>query len=149
MHNRIRAEMLLLRDIISAGQFGKFSYANARWFRRTGIPGFGSWFTRRELAGGGVLMDTGVHMLDLVMWMLGFPQVAAVRGETQSVHGPQERGLGRWGVDRVAGGTFDVEDIAAAHLRLADGGLITIEVSWALYGRDEQRVQIFGDAGGG
>src|SRR5205823_14116253 len=81
MHNRVRAEMLLLREIISAGQFGKFSYANARWFRRTGIPGFGSWFTRRELAGGGVLMDTGVHMLDLVMWMLGFPQVAAVRGE--------------------------------------------------------------------
>src|SRR5262249_36295366 len=72
----------------------------------------------------------------------------AVRGETQAIHGPRGRGLGGWGVDHVSGGTFDVEDFAAIHLRLADGGLVSVEVGWALYGRDEQRVQLYGDEGG-
>lgn len=148
MHNRVRADALILRDAISNGKLGKIGYTSARWFRSSGIPGFGSWFTRRELAGGGVLMDIGVHMLDLSLWLLGFPRVLGVRGETQSIHGPRGRGIGGWGVDHVAGGTFDVEDFAALHLRLADGGLLTVEVSWALYGRDELRLQVLGDQAG-
>ena len=148
MHQRLRPEMSALRGAVADGRLGKIGYSKARWFRRSGIPGFGSWFTQRELAGGGVLMDIGVHMLDLAMWLLGFPKVLAVRGETQAIHGSRGRGLGRWGVDHITGGTFDVEDFAAVHLRLADGGLLTVEVSWALYGRDEERVQLFGDEGG-
>lgn len=148
MHNRLRPEMIVLRTAIAEQRLGTITYANGRWLRRNGIPGFGSWFTRRELAGGGVLMDTGVHMLDLTMWLLDFPEVRSVRGTTQSVHGSRGRGLGGWGVDHIAGGTFDVEDFAALHLRLANGGLITVEVSWAVYGPDEERVQFFGDEGG-
>ncbi len=148
MHNRLRADMQVLREIVAGERLGRVGYASARWFRRSGIPGFGSWFTRRDLAGGGVLMDIGVHMLDLATWLLGFPQVAAVRGETQAIHGPRGRGLGGWGIERVPGGTFDVEDFAASHLRLANGGLVTVEVSWAVHGRDEQRVQLFGDEAG-
>jgi predicted dehydrogenase len=148
MHNRLRPEMIVLRTAIVEQRLGAIAYTNARWLRRSGIPGFGSWFTRRELAGGGVLMDTGVHMLDLVLWLLGFPEVRGVRGATQSIHGSRGRGLGGWGVDHIAGGTFDVEDFAALHLRLASGGLITVEVSWAVYGPDEERVQLFGDEGG-
>lgn len=148
MHNRLRTEMIMLRAMIAEQRLGAINYADARWLRRSGIPGFGSWFTRRELAGGGVLMDTGVHMLDLMMWLLGFPEVRGVRGVTQSVHGARGRGLGGWGVDRVAGGTFDVEDFAALSLRLAGGGMINVEVSWAVYGPDEERVQLIGDEGG-
>jgi predicted dehydrogenase len=148
MHMRGSAQAQLLRTLIDEGRLGKIGYVNSRWIRRTGIPGFGSWFTRRDLAGGGVLMDTGVHMLDLAWWLLGCPKVSAVRGEIQSVHGPRERGLGGWGMDRIPGGTFDVEDLALSHLRLADGGLITVEVSWAAYGRHEMRVQVFGEEAG-
>jgi predicted dehydrogenase len=148
MHSRLRADMTVLRAMIAQGRLGKIGYTSARWFRRSGIPGFGSWFTQRQLSGGGVLMDIGVHMLDLALWLLGFPRVTAVRGEIQAIHGPRGRGLGGWGVDHIPGGTFDVEDFAATHLRLADGGLVTIEVSWAVHGRDEMRVQLFGDEGG-
>lgn len=144
MSNRPRPEVLFVRQLVAEGRLGKISYALGRIIRRNGIPGFGSWFTRRELAGGGALMDIGVHMLDMVMYALHFPKVTAVRGETQMVHGPQGRGLGGWGIDRVPGGTFDVDDLAAIHLRLADGGLITIEATWAFYGRNEERVQITG-----
>ncbi|GAB4117136.1 MAG: Gfo/Idh/MocA family oxidoreductase [Roseiflexaceae bacterium] len=144
MSNRPRPEVLFMRKLVEEGQLGTISYAHGRMIRRNGIPGFGSWFTRRELAGGGALMDIGVHMLDMVLYALHFPQIVAVRGETQMVHGPQGRGLGGWGMDRVPGGTFDVDDLAAIHLRLANGGLVTIEVTWAFYGRNEERIQIAG-----
>ncbi len=148
MHMRLSASSQIVRDAITTGKLGKVGYTNARWFRSRGIPGFGSWFTRRELAGGGVLMDIGVHMLDLALWINGLPKVMAVRGEIQAIHGPRGRGLGGWGMDRVEGGIFDVEDFAAIHLRLADGGLVTVEVSWAIHGRDEMRIIAFGDEGG-
>lgn len=148
MSNRPRPEVLFMRKAIAEGYLGKVSYAYGRLIRRVGIPGFGSWFTRKELAGGGSLMDIGVHMLDMVMYTLDFPTISAVRGETQMVHGPQGRGLGGWGVDKIPGGTYDVDDLAAIHLRMADGGLITIEVTWAFYGRNEERIQIAGSEAG-
>jgi predicted dehydrogenase len=148
MSNRPRPEFLALHAAVQSGKLGTVTYALGRMIRQNGIPGFGSWFTRKELAGGGATMDIGVHMLDAVMWILGFPAVSAVRGEIQAVHGPHERGLGNWGADRVQGGTFDVDDLAALHLRLADGGLVTVEVTWAFHGRNEMRLQLAGDQGG-
>jgi predicted dehydrogenase len=148
MTNRPRGEFQYMKAKIAEGRIGKVSYATGRMIRRAGIPGFGSWFTRKELAGGGALLDIGVHMLDAVLYMLGNPKISALRGEVQAVHGPQRRGLGGWGIDRVMDGTFDVDDLASLHLRLADGGLVTIEVTWAIYGQNEERVQITGDQGG-
>ena len=87
-------------------------------------------------------------MLDMVLYALGNPKVSAIRGEVQAVHGPQRRGLGGWGSDRVMDGTFDVDDLASLHLRLADGGLVTIEVTWAVYAQNEERIQLIGDQGG-
>lgn len=148
MQMRARADFTWVREAIRAGKLGEVRYATGRWFRQRGIPGFGSWFTRKELSGGGVLMDIGVHMLDATLWMLGYPEVSSVRGEIQAVHGPRGRGLGGWGVERHETGVFDVEDFAALHLRLKDGGLVTTEVSWAFHGRDEHRVQIVGTESG-
>lgn len=148
MSNRPRPEFQAMHAAVQNGRLGNVTYALGRMIRRSGIPGFGSWFTRRELAGGGATMDIGVHILDAVMWILGFPEVVAVRGEIQAVHGPHERGLGNWGADRVKGGTFDVDDLAAIHMRLANGGLATVEAAWAFHGRDELRVQLAGDQGG-
>lgn len=149
MSNRMRADTTTLRTVINNGACGTVNYVFGRMLRRSGIPGFGSWFTRKDLAGGGVLMDIGVHMLDLTLWVQGFPRVVGVRGEVQSIHGPRGRGLGGWGVDHIKGGVFDVDDFAALHLRLANGGLITVEVSWAIHGRNEFRLQVIGDEGGG
>ncbi|MEM8534457.1 MAG: Gfo/Idh/MocA family oxidoreductase [Chloroflexota bacterium] len=148
MHQRVRSDTQLLRKTIADGGLGQIHYMHIRMMRRNGIPGFGSWFTQRELSGGGVLMDLGVHVVDLAMWLLDFPQVVAVRGETRAIHGPRGRGLGGWGVDHMHNGAFEVEDFASLHLRLANGGLITTEVSWAMYGDNENRVQVVGDEGG-
>lgn len=148
MHYRMAAELVTLRSAIAAGRLGRVRYVNIRFLRRTGIPGFGSWFTQQNLSGGGVLMDIGAHMLDLALWLQGFPGVAVVRGEVQSLQGPRGRGRGSWGSDTASQGVFDVEDFASVHLRLAHSGVITVEVSWALYGEDEERVQVLGEEGG-
>ncbi len=148
MSNRPRPEIVLLRKLVAEGYMGEIRYAQGRMIRRSGIPGYGSWFTRKELSGGGALMDIGVHMLDMVLYAMGNPQITGVRGEVQAIHGPHERGLGGWGIDRVPGGRFDVDDLAAIHLRLANGGLVTIEVTWAHHARNEERVQIVGDRAG-
>lgn len=148
MHSRERPDIRAVREAVLGGRLGEVRYANGRWFRRAGIPGYGSWFTRRELSGGGVMMDIGVHILDAILWILAFPKVKGVRGEMQSIHGPKGRGLGGWGVERATEGVFDVEDFAAIHLRLADGGLVSVEVAWAVYGRDEMRIQLAGSEGG-
>ena len=53
-----------------------------------GIPGYGGWFTNKDLAGAGALMDIGVHLLD-------FPKVVAVKGFLSSELGKQAIGLGQ------------------------------------------------------
>ena len=62
-----------LKEIIDGGSLGPIYYAKVGWVRRQGIPTLGSWFTRRATAGGGPLMDLGVHMLDIVLYLLDEP----------------------------------------------------------------------------
>ncbi|MEY4775715.1 MAG: hypothetical protein RL759_228, partial [Verrucomicrobiota bacterium] len=52
-NNRARPESQAMMNYIAAGQVGKINSAQAKWIRRTGIPGFGGWFTTKELSGGG------------------------------------------------------------------------------------------------
>jgi predicted dehydrogenase len=116
--------------------------------RNMGIPGYGSWFTNKDMAGAGALYDIGVHMLDLALFLLGFPKVSAVRGMLSSALGEQKIGLGGWGVDRGNAGRYDVDDTAIANIALADGGLIRLIVTWAAFGNSEERVTLFGTHGG-
>src|SRR3712207_7145215 len=53
-----------------------------------------------------------------------------------------------WGADRVTGGVFDVDDFASVTLRLAGGGVLKTEVTWAAFAPNEERLQLFGDKGG-
>lgn len=148
MHYRLAAEMQALKGAVAEGLLGEARYAHVRFLRNRDIPGFGSWFTRKELSGGGVLMDVGAHMLDLVLWLLDSPRVEAVSCVTGALQGPRGRGLGNWGIETVEGGIFDVEDFATVHLRLGGGATATVETSWALYANHEERVQLLGDEGG-
>lgn len=146
--NRQRSEVQSLKRAAESGRFGDIYYINARLIRRTGIPGFGSWFTRKELAGGGALLDIGVHSLDMALYIAGFPKIKSVHGVVAAKHGPEGRGLGTWGADHIKGGEFSVDDFASLALRLENGGVIKVEVTWAAHAPNEERFQVFGDKGG-
>ena len=72
-NNRFVAESQYAKKFIESGKCGEIYAGRCGWIRRRGIPGKGGWFTTKELSGGGPLIDLGVHMLDLAIWMMGNP----------------------------------------------------------------------------
>ncbi|TMV49910.1 Gfo/Idh/MocA family oxidoreductase [Paenibacillus mesophilus] len=139
-----------LKQTVESGELGRIYYAKTGLFRRKGIPGWGTWFTRKELAGGGPLIDIGVHMLDLALYLMGDPKPASVFGSTFAEFGPHRRGIGKWGTHDW-GGSFDVEDLAGAMIKMEDGTALSLEVSWAVNGNVEQNgpfVHLMGTDGG-
>lgn len=96
------------------GRLGSVSHVSVDYLRRNGVPGDGrAWFTDESLAGGGVLMDLGVHVIDLALYLLDYPTVVEVCGTTRSEFGE-----------------YDVDDSATALLRCADGRTIAVETAW-------------------
>jgi predicted dehydrogenase len=148
-HHRFRTDIQLLKRAIEDGLLGNIYYAKASMLRASGIPGYGTWFTNKDLAGGGAMMDIGVHALDLVLWLMGHPRPAAVTGTTYAKFGPQARRLGGWSQHQAEGpARFDVDDLATAFIRFENGATLTLEASWAGYSGSEERLQLFGEAGG-
>lgn len=151
-NNRFSGASQVLKRQITAGTLGDLYYAKARWLRRQGIPGFGGWFTTKSKSGGGPLIDLGVHMLDLALFLLGYPQVSSVYGSTYAAFGPRGRGaMPGWQVsDAGPAQTYDVEDLATGMVKFANGATLLIEASWATYiaESDDIHVQLFGTEGG-
>ena len=149
-NHRQRGDIQTLRRVIEAGELGRPYYAKAWWLRRTGIPTLGSWFTSRELAGGGPLLDIGIHVLDYALFLLGAPRITTVSASTYALL--DTAGFGDSEISDKTGGAggFDVEDLATAFLRLDDGGTLLVEASWAAHrtAGDEFGITIFGTAGG-
>jgi predicted dehydrogenase len=83
-----------------------------------------AWFTNRELAGGGCLLDLGIHLVDLALWLLE-PERVEVRSSHVLRHGRP-----------LVAGAEEVEDHVVAELDL-DGVLARLACSWWLpAGRD-------------
>lgn len=129
-NNRYRPEAKLLKQYVTEGELGNIYFARCGWIRRNGIPGWGSWFTSKEMAGGGPLIDLAVHMLDLTLWLMGNPEPTVVLASTYAAFGPKMEALGPWGTPNTKG-KFDVEDMAVALIKFAGGQTIALEASWA------------------
>lgn len=131
------------------GELGKVYNAKTGWWRRCGIPGWGSWFTRMDQSGGGPLIDIGVHMLDLAIYLMGSPKPVSVFGSTYAEFGPRKKGIGGWGTPEWDG-VYDVEDLATALIKMDNGATLTLEVSWAVNTDSDQKpfVHLMGTEGG-
>jgi len=147
-NNRFRGDTQVLKRFIEKGELGDIYFGKTGWIRRKGIPGIGGWFTTKSKSGGGPLIDIGVHVLDLALWLMGNPKAVTVTGSTYAKFGPSGEGMGTWGIaDR--GGGFDVEDLAAAFIRLDTGATVMLEASWASHiQRDVIYTNLIGTKGG-
>ena len=131
-NHRRRGDIEALKSAIDAGQIGRPYFAKAAWLRRQGIPGLGSWFTNREMAGGGPLIDIGVHVLDYALDLFGEPQVLAVSACTHSELGPRGRGGNGSYTAAAENNSFEVEDLASLpSCAWRAAASLLIETSWA------------------
>lgn len=151
-HNRFSPAAVTAKSYAERGRFGEITHVEANFVRRRGIPAPGSWFTDEQLAGGGALIDVGVHVIDFVLYLLDFPAVTEVSGVSRSEFGSRPdyadpNGFGTGWEDR--GGDFEVDDSASAFLRCADGPTISLEVAWATNREPTNEVVLRGTEAGG
>ena len=149
---RWRHDVQIVRELVETGEMGDVYHAKASWMRRTGIPGWGSWFTSKGAAGGGPLIDLGVHVLDMALYMMGNPTIVSASAATYDALGSQGKGnrIGRFGPTTGGSNTYEVEDFATAFLRFDNGATLLLEAAWAAYTEmtDEFGVQLYGSNGG-
>lgn len=148
-NNRFRLEATTLKSYIDDGLLGEVYYSKAGWLRRRGNPH--GWFTKKDLSGGGPLIDCGIHSLDLAHWLMGQPQPVSVLAATYRKFGDYKvEGIGQyWALSGNEEGVFDTEDLATALIRFDNGATMMFDVSWALNGPDTGiYVQLFGDKAG-
>lgn len=96
-------------------------------------------------------MDIGVHVLDMAMYLLDEPTPLTVSASTYAEFGPRGRGGARSFIPVSESGAVDyeVEDLATAFVRLADGGTLLVETSWAQWiPHDKIYVDVYGSEGG-
>ena len=148
-NNRARPESREMMKFISAGDVGTINSAQAKWIRRTGIPGFGGWFTTKALSGGGPLIDL-LHMVDLAMYFMGYPEPAHVMGQTFDTFITDKGFKGPWGIPDRADGVTDVEAAAHGFVSFKTGQVLSLQVSWAeMIKREEVSVVFQGTQAGG
>tara|TARA_B100001093_G_scaffold202276_1_gene194292 strand:- start:4299 stop:5384 length:1086 start_codon:yes stop_codon:yes gene_type:complete len=148
-NNRARPESYALRNYIEAGEVGKINSAQAKWIRRTGIPGFGGWFTNKDLSGGGPLIDL-LHMVDLAMFYMDYPKATCVLAQTFDDFIQDKTFKGPWGIPDVVDGATNVESAAHGFVRFETGQVLSFQISWAeMNKREEVSVTFQGQKAGG
>lgn len=131
MNVRFRQDVMTLRTFSENEELGDIFYAKTGWLRRRENLVDKSWFSRKEISGGGVFMDLGVQMLDVGLWLMRNERVASVKASLYN---------------KITG--LPVEDSAAVFLCLENGATLTIEVSWTLLSeKDFFYTNLFGTQG--
>ncbi|MBP5639064.1 MAG: Gfo/Idh/MocA family oxidoreductase [Victivallales bacterium] len=140
-NNRFMDISQYMKQYIADGQMGEIYAGRCGWQRRRGIPGKGGWFTTKAQSGGGPLIDLGVHMIDLAIWLMGNPRPVAVSGATycKFANTDSSDSVNSQFGDAKADGTFDVEDLAMGMIRFNNGATLQIEFSWASNVKAEHR----------
>jgi predicted dehydrogenase len=133
---RFTEGMRRIRELVRAGERGRV-YAIDLVFHNAYGPDK-AWFYDPALSGGGCVMDLGVHLVDLALWTLDFPEVSAVSARLFA------------GGEPLAGRPARVEDYALATLALAGGAAVQLACSWRLQAGCDAVIgaAFYGTAGG-
>ena len=145
LQSRFGTEARTLRKLYEDGFFGDIYYARAMAMRRRGVPASPSFITK-SIAGGGPLIDIGVHILDVLLWMIGTPKPIEAFGSIAQKFGHQANVINPWGTWTPA--QFDVEDFAMGVIRFEGGLTVTLETAWASHIENTGTTFFMGDRAG-
>jgi len=144
---RFRPDVQYIARLVKDGVLGDIVYCRAQWLRRRGIPSWGV-FGRKDLQGGGPMIDIGVHALDMAHYICGKPAPLTASGACYTYLGDKKpEATPPWG--EWDWKTYTVEDLAVGFLRFKGGLSMTIESSFAAHIEEEAfRLQVMGTKGG-
>lgn len=145
---RFDAKAQFLKNAVDAGQFGKVLFGRVQALRRRGIPNWGV-FGRKDLQGGGPMIDIGVHALEVAHYVMGSPKPVAASGNTYTYLGNKPSNvISQWpGWDHK---TYTVEDLAVGQIRFENGATIHIESSFVAHiETNTMTFQLMGEKAGG
>lgn len=150
MNQRFLEESQKMKYLTQHDQLGDIYAAKAYWMRRSGCPKFGTWFCRKDLAGGGSIFDIGTHVIDLAMYFMDNFDAESVTSKLYTRFGNRGLGKGTWGMSDSGDMIFDVDDFGVALIKLKHDQHIMVESSFAAHMNDCDRrgVELFGTEGG-
>lgn len=134
---RCTEAMRVLRPVVQAGELGDVFAVDAVFHNAHGPDK--AWARDPALAGGGCVIDLGIHMVDLALWTLGFPRVTKVSSRLYAS-----------GELLVPGRADVAEDYATALLELDTGATVRLSCSWNLPAGQEAVIEatFYGTEGG-
>jgi predicted dehydrogenase len=125
--HRFAPEVLKIKKAVEAGEFGPLvlGEASIKWYRTQQYYDSGNWRGTKALDGGGALMNQGVHYIDLLQWIMG--PVESIKAEVVTLTH-----------------NIEVEDLAVAVLRFANGALGSITGSTSVFPGLPEKLEIHG-----
>jgi len=123
---RFSVEAWTLRTWVDAGLVGDIYWGHCSLLRPRGVPHWGA-FIDAEASGGGPCYDLAVHILDMALYLMDFPEPVSVSAATYlelaekpslMKHDPQKYTV--------------PEDMAAGFIRFENGASLSVQTSWAL-----------------
>ena len=129
--SRFHESSQLVKKAIDAGRFGRLTMGDAyvKWYRTQAYYDSGAWRGTWKLDGGGALMNQAIHSVDLLSWLMGPVEEISANFAT------------------LAHTRIEVEDVATATLRFANGALGVLEATTAAYPGALKKIEIHGSAG--
>jgi predicted dehydrogenase len=137
----------LIRRMVNENKFGKINFVRCQALRRRGIPNWGV-FGRKDLQGGGPMIDIGVHVMEMAHYAIGSPRPITASGNIWTFYGNKPSDIASmWpGWDWK---NYTVEDMAVGMIRFDNGAIMTIEASFVAHiEQDVLTFQIMGETGG-
>jgi predicted dehydrogenase len=145
--HRFSPQSQFVRDYATTEQLGNIMYVRCQALRRRGIPNWGV-FGRKDLQGGGPMIDIGVHIIEAAHYCIGSPRPVSAFGQTWTYLGNKPSNV-RSAWPNWDYKTYSVEDMAVGMIRFDTGAMLTIEASFVAHiEKDIFNFQVFGEKGG-
>ena len=132
MNNRFRDDAMILKDFLEKNELGTPFYIKTGWLRNWNRQPHQGWLNDIKISGGGVIMDMGIQLIDLSLWLLGKPALKSVTTYKFNIFMQSK-----------------VEDSALIVIETSQHVVITVEIAWRLHlEKDMNYTHVFGKQGG-